>query len=516
MRLIDYFDRGVRRNPQGACLIDGARSLSFTETSECTHRIANGLMANGMQPLQVGAVLSPNDMDAFTCILGILRAGMSWMPLNARNSLDDNIYILDSNDCDWMFYHSSFDKDMDKIRQGAPGIKGFVCVDRANGDDPWLQDWLQGFSAPAPYIPAKPDDVAAIWPSGGTTGRSKGVMLTHLNFTTMIANFCAYMHDDEPPVHLIAAPMTHAAGSIAFPLLAMGATQVIVPRADPLAIMQAIQTHRVTTLFLPPTVIYAMLAHPQVRAFNYQSLKYFIYAAAPMSSNKLKEAIAIFGSVMAQTYGQAESPMLCTFLSPQDHDVVGNPSLERRLQSCGRPTVFTPVEIMDDEGNLLGPEQAGEIVTRGNLVMKGYYNNPEATEQASTFGWHHTGDVGLKDADGFVYIVDRKRDMIISGGFNLYPSEIEQVIWSHPSVQDCAVVGVPDEKWGEAVKAVVELKTGESVSPDEIMAFCRERLGGMKTPKTVEVWAQLPRSAVGKVLKKDIREPFWVGQTRRV
>jgi acyl-CoA synthetase (AMP-forming)/AMP-acid ligase II len=235
-----------------------------------------------------------------------------------------------------------------------------------------------------------------------------------------------------------------------------------------------------------------------------------------MSSNKLKEAIAIFGSVMAQTYGQAESPMLCTFLSPQDHDVVGNPSLERRLQSCGRPTVFTPVEIMDDEGNLLGPEQAGEIVTRGNLVMKGYYNNPEATEQASTFGWHHTGDVGLKDADGFVYIVDRKRDMIISGGFNLYPSEIEQVIWSHPSVQDCAVIGVPDEKWGEAVKAVVELKTGESVSPDEIMAFCRERLGGMKTPKTVEVWAQLPRSAVGKVLKKDIREPFWVGQTRRV
>ena len=208
--------------------------------------------------------------------------------------------------------------------------------------------------------------------------------------------------------------------------------------------------------------------------------------------------------------------MLCTFLSPQDHDVVGNPSLERRLQSCGRPTVFTPVEIMDDEGNLLGPEQAGEIVTRGNLVMKGYYNNPEATEQASTFGWHHTGDVGLKDADGFVYIVDRKRDMIISGGFNLYPSEIEQVIWSHPSVQDCAVIGVPDEKWGEAVKAVVELKTGESVSPDEIMAFCRERLGGMKTPKTVEVWAQLPRSAVGKVLKKDIREPFWVGQTRRV
>ena len=516
MRLIDYFDRGVSRNPQGVCLIDGERTLTFTETSELTHRLANGLIAHSMKPLMVGAVLSPNDIDAFACILGLLRAGMAWMPLNARNSLDDNIYIMDSNDCAWLFYHSSFDKDMAAIRLGARHIRGYVCVDKPNGADPWLYDWLKGFDSPAPYIAAKPDDVVSIWPSGGTTGRSKGVMLTHLNFTTMIANFCASMHYEEHPVHLVAAPMTHAAGCVAFPLLAMGATQVVLPRADPLEMMQAIQKHSVSTLFLPPTAIYSMLAHPQVRAFNYSSLRHFIYAAAPMSSEKLKEAMEIFGPVMAQTYGQAESPMLCTFMSPHDHNVVGNPKLERRLQSCGRPTVFTQVEIMDDEGKLLGPEERGEIVTRGNLVMKGYYKNPKATEEASKFGWHHTGDIGLKDVDGFVYIVDRKRDMIISGGFNLYPSEIEQVIWGHPSVQDCAVIGVPDEKWGEAVKAVVECKPGQSVSPEEVMSFCRERLGGMKAPKTVEVWPQLPRSAVGKVLKKDIREKFWVGQARRV
>ena len=516
MRLIDYFDRGVSRNPQGVCLIDGERTLTFTETSELTHRLANGLIAHSMKPLMVGAVLSPNDIDAFACILGLLRAGMAWMPLNARNSLDDNIYIMDSNDCAWLFYHSSFDKDMAAIRLGARHIRGYVCVDKPNGADPWLYDWLKGFDSPAPYIAAKPDDVVSIWPSGGTTGRSKGVMLTHLNFTTMIANFCASMHYEEHPVHLVAAPMTHAAGCVAFPLLAMGATQVVLPRADPLEMMQAIQKHSVSTLFLPPTAIYSMLAHPQVRAFNYSSLRHFIYAAAPMSSEKLKEAMEIFGPVMAQTYGQAESPMLCTFMSPHDHNVVGNPKLERRLQSCGRPTVFTQVEMMDDEGKLLGPEERGEIVTRGNLVMKGYYKNPKATEEASKFGWHHTGDIGLKDVDGFVYIVDRKRDMIISGGFNLYPSEIEQVIWGHPSVQDCAVIGVPDEKWGEAVKAVVECKPGQSVSPEEVMSFCRERLGGMKAPKTVEVWPQLPRSAVGKVLKKDIREKFWVGQARRV
>jgi acyl-CoA synthetase (AMP-forming)/AMP-acid ligase II len=303
---------------------------------------------------------------------------------------------------------------------------------------------------------------------------------------------------------------------VAFPLLAMGATQVIIPRVDPLDIMRCIQQHKVTTLFLPPTAIYSLLAHPRVREFDYSSLKYFIYAAAPMSAEKLKEALAIFGPVMAQTFGQAESPMLCTFLSPQEHLVIGDPQKEKRLLSCGRPTLMTQVEIMDEEGNLLPCDEKGEIVTRGNLVMKGYYKNEAATQQASAFGWHHTGDVGYKDSDGYLYIVDRKRDMIISGGFNIYPSEIEQVIWSHPAVQDCAVVGAPDDKWGEAVTAVVEVKPGLSVTPEALSAWCRERLGGMKTPKRIEIWDRLPRSPVGKVLKRDIREKYWAGRERRV
>ena len=516
MRLIDYFDRGAKRYPDRVCLTDERRSPTFGETLTLTHRIGSGLIENGMAPQTAAAVLSHNDIDAFACILGILRAGCAWMPLNARNSLDDNIYILDHNECAWLFYHSAFAKEIEAIRAQAPRIRGFVCVDRANGADPWLQDWVAGYRSPAPYVPAGPHDLASIWPSGGTTARSKGVMLTHLNFTTMIANFCSSMPYDEPGVHLVAAPMTHAAGCVAMPMLATGATQVVIPKADPLEMMRCIQEHRVTTLFLPPTAIYSMLAHPRVREFDYSSLRHFVYAAAPMSAEKLKECLDIFGPVMAQTFGQAESPMLCTFLSPKEHMVIGDPARERRLMSCGQPTLFTQVEIMDDEGKLLGPEERGEIVTRGNLVMKGYFKNPQATAEASRFGWHHTGDIGLKDADGYVYIVDRKRDMIISGGFNLYPSEIEQVIWAHPAVQDCAVIGVPDEKWGEAVKAVVEVKPGQHVSADEIMAFCRERLGGMKTPKSVEIWPQLPRSAVGKVLKREIRENFWVGHARRV
>jgi acyl-CoA synthetase (AMP-forming)/AMP-acid ligase II len=207
--------------------------------------------------------------------------------------------------------------------------------------------------------------------------------------------------------------------------------------------------------------------------------------------------------------------MFCTCLMPDEHDTQ-DPALAHRLMSCGRPMLLTQVEIMDDDGKLLPREERGELVVRGDLVMPGYLKNQAATAEASKFGWHHTGDVGLIDEDGFVYIVDRKKDMIITGGFNVYPSEIEQVIWSHPAVQECAVVGVPDEKWGEAVKAVVELKRGATAEAEEIIALCKSRLGSVKAPKSVEFWKALPRTPVGKVSKKDIRATFWAGQRRSI
>ncbi|MEO8558658.1 MAG: AMP-binding protein, partial [Rhodospirillales bacterium] len=272
----------------------------------------------------------------------------------------------------------------------------------------------------------------------------------------------------------------------------------------------------VTHIYMPPTLIYMMLAHPQVRNFDYSSLKNLVYASAPMSADKLVEALDVFGPVLTQTYGQAEACMICTFFSPAEHAEALKTNQRQRLTSCGRTTPFMRLEVMDDDGELLPRGERGEVVVRGGLVMKGYYNNPEATAEASKFGWHHTGDVGVIDEDGFVYIVDRKKDMIISGGFNIYPSEIEQVLWSHPAVQDCAVIGVPDEKWGEAVKAVIELKLGQQVAAEELLVLCRQKLGGMKTPKTVEFIDALPRSPVGKVLKKDLRARYWQGQARKI
>ena len=236
-----------------------------------------------------------------------------------------------------------------------------------------------------------------------------------------------------------------------------------------------------------------------------------------MTVEILREAIDVFGPVMTQTYGQAEAPMICTYFSPEDHIEALKTNKVHRLSSCGQPSILTPVEIMDDNEVILPPGESGEIVVRGRLVMAGYYKNKAATEEVTTSnGWHRTGDIGHKDEEGYVYIVDRKKDMIISGGFNIYPSEIEQVIWTHPSVQDCAVIGIPDEKWGEALTAVIELKPGSNLEESEIIELCREELGGVKTPKTIELWDELPRSAVGKVRKKDIRDHFWKDHGRRI
>ncbi len=515
MRLIDLFDRGAERAPERVFLKDAYGELTFRQTRARGMRIANALLGLGLSRPKA-AVYSPNSVAAFECVLGVVRAGGIWVPVNARNAIAENCYILDNCDTEVLFYHGSFEPQIGQIRAECPKIRHFVCLDKAGGHGVWLEDFIRDAAETDPDVAVSANDVVALFSSGGTTGRPKGVMLTNLNFTTMTANFAAAMPVDAPPVHLVIAPMTHAAGCVAIALMPHGATNVILPQFDAKAVMETIERERVTHLFLPPTAIYMLLAHPDVRKHDYSSLRNFVYAAAPMSADKLQECLDVFGPVMTQTFGQAEALMICTYLSPQDHVAARDGGHAERLLSCGRPAMFTALGIMDDDGRLLPAGERGEIVVRGNLVMAGYYRNPQATEEASAFGWHHTGDIGVRDAEGFVYVVDRKKDMIISGGFNVYPSEIEQVIWSLPEVQDCAVIGVPDPKWGEAVKAVIELKPGRSLTEEDVLAVCRQRLGGVKTPKTVEFWPTLPRTPVGKVRKKDIRERFWQGQARTI
>jgi acyl-CoA synthetase (AMP-forming)/AMP-acid ligase II len=314
------------------------------------------------------------------------------------------------------------------------------------------------------------------------------------------------------PVYLALAPLTHAAGVLCFPILALGGEIVILRVPDVGSFLEHIARHRVTHAFLPPTLIYMVLAHEALDRRELGSLQCLWYGAAPMSVARLEEALVRIGPVMGQLFGQTEAPMMISTLPPREHFRADGRIATERLSSAGRPTPLVTLAIMAPDGTLLPIGERGEIVVRGSLVMPGYYKNPDATAEASAHGWHHTGDIGYLDEDGYLFIVDRAKDMIITGGFNVYSTEVEQALMSHPDVQDCAVIGLPDEKWGERVVAVVQPHVAREVDAAALTAHVKERIGSVKAPKQVEVWNDLPRSKVGKVLKTDIKDRLSSGQ----
>lgn len=518
MAVIDFYDRGWRLNPKGVAYIQDERSYTFNEVGELSCRVANRLLELGLPKETKGAIWSGNDVTAWSCTLGLWRANMTWVPVNPRSSAEDNRYILDTFDCEVLFFQQAFAPVIAQLRQSLPKIKHLVCIDADLADIPSLASWIDGCPATAPAVPYEMDDVIMLSPTGGTTGAPKGVMNTHRSIQTFFAYamMAAAYRNGEKPVNLAAAPMTHTAGVLGVPCTAQGGTVVVITKPDPATIIAAISRYRVTEFFLPPTVIYRMLEYPGIVGADFSSMKYLMYGAAPMSVEKLKKAIEVFGPVMMGGYGQTEAPAAISYLRPDEHFVGGSIASDDRLSSVGCANPLIRVEIMDDDSRILPLGATGEICVRGDLVMKGYYKDPEKTAETIVDGWLHTGDVGHIDSEGYLHITDRKKDMIISGGFNVYPSQVEQVIWSHPAVQDCAVIGVPDAQWGEAVKAVVELNPGQGVTAEQIIALCKSHLGSVMAPKTVDFVGSLPRSSAGKVLKKDLRQQYWQGAKRKI
>ena len=510
MRMIDFFDRGVRIASGEPCIVTEAASKSYASVDASSRRVARFLIDDGFPAGGHAAVLSGNSAQAFEAVLGILRADGVWVMANHRAAVGENAYLLDLLDVDTLFVHSEVTERIPAFRKQCPNIRRYIALDQPiEQSDDWVGlHPVDGAGLDIPQRRAgRADELAFLGNTGGTTGRSKGVMLTNGNWQALMASLVASMPMKKPPVNLVAAPMTHAAGPLALASMALGGTVVVLPKFDPGDVLDAIERFRVTYMFLPPTAVYMLLAHPRVRRADLSSLEYISYAGAPMSIDRLKEAIEVLGPVMNASFGQTEAPMCVTAMPPHEHlcadGTLAHPG------SCGRPNLLSIVEIMDDAGHILPAGERGEIVVKGPLVMAGYYKDPRATEEVSRFGWHHTGDIGVRDERGFFYVVDRKKDMIISGGFNIYPAEVEQALMAHPAVQDCAVIGVPDQKWGEAVVAMIEVRAGVSWAEEEMLAFARERLGPVKTPKRIEARAALPRTDAGKVSRAELRRPYW-------
>jgi len=517
MRLIDFFERGLRYWSETPCLVDSTGSLTYAEVSLRSHQTASALTSNGLKPGDIVAILSQNCSKAFEAWIGAARADGVWVGLAALNSVSENTYILNHRHAKWLFIHSDFKKQIPQIQKDCPELENIICLDEKVDDYLTFEEFIDNHSDNFPPIPYDRGSIISHFSSGGTTGQPKGAMWTSLIWQAWSANVLAHLPMKKRPVHLVASSMAHGAGIFVWPIMAFGGTIVSISRADPQSVLGAIQEHGVTHTFLPPTVIYMMLSHPNAKEYDCSSMDYLVYGGAPMSADKVKEAIEVFGPCMTQIYGQAECPVTIGILSPEEHiEAIEDPDKEHRLLSCGRAPVFVQTEIMSDEGHLVEEGEWGEIVVRGEIVSLGYYGDPEATAEIQEYGWHHTGDVGYKDNDGFIYIVDRKKDMIISGGLNVFPIEIERLIWSFDQVQDCVVIGIPDEKWGEAVKAVVELKSGEILQEEDVIKLCKAELAAYKVPKTVEFWDELPRSPVGKVLKKEVRKKFWAGIDRKI
>ncbi|MGO4328108.1 class I adenylate-forming enzyme family protein [Cupriavidus sp. 2TAF22] len=517
MRLADYFDAAASRFADDLAFIDGATHVTFAQARRFVHAVAHGLNADkALSPGAHIAIYAPNDYRISLLQIAANRADMAWISVHTRNAVETNIAVLDYADCEAILFHSAYENAVLALKAGLPRVRKFICIDQPSAHGDCLQDWLDAYREPFRAPPENPDQTMLLQPTGGTTGPSKGAEHTHRSYEIALINVYESLQLERASRVLAVAPLTHAAAIVTLAGAIRGGRTVVLPGFDPKTVLEVIQREGITHMFLPPTVLYALLADPAIATADLSSLRCLLVGGAPIAPERMREAVERFGPVVHEVYGQSECGMPVIFKRPQDYLLPNGSFDDAALRSAGKGTPLACVEIMDDDGNLLGPGEKGEIVVRSTMVMKGYYKMPEETAQVSTFGWHHTTDIGIRDERGFITIVDRRKDMIVSGGFNVFPSEIEAVILNNPAVLDCAVIGVPDPKWGEAVKAIVQVKPGHEVMAEELMAQCKQVLGGVKAPKSVEFWTDLPRSAVGKVLKRQIRDKFWEGHWRAV
>ncbi|MFF4235813.1 long-chain-fatty-acid--CoA ligase [Actinomadura geliboluensis] len=514
--LTEVLRERARSHPDRLAYIAGDNEITFRDFDRRADRVANALAAAGVGPGDRVAILDKNSLEYAEQLFGAARIGAVQVPVNYRLAPDEVAYIVNNAQAKVFIVGPEFVPVLDAIAGKLEHTDHMVVV---NGRDHAYRDyaaWVDAAPDTPPEHEPETSDVFVQLYSSGTTGLPKGVMLTHDNFLAALSVTTDVWDIDESSVLMVAMPMYHVAGNVLTVSAVYNAiTGVIAREPDPTLIAQAIERHRVTHIFLVPVLLQFMQLIPEVAACDLSSLKLMLYGASPISEDVLRGAMRMLpGTEFMQVYGLTEVTGAITMLPAADHDPDGPNT--HRLRSAGLANDTTVLKIVDPATQEEVPAgQVGEILCRTPQNMKGYWGMPEATASAlSDDNWFRTGDAGYLDEDGYLYIHDRVKDMIISGGENIYPAEVENVLMGHPAVSDCAVIGVPDERWGETPKALVVLSS--DVPEKDIIDYCREHLAHFKCPSSVERRDEIPRNPTGKILKRELRAPYWQGEERSV
>ena len=514
--MADLLIGGLNRHSDRPCLLIGDTVLSYAEIRALTSQLVQALQSKGLAQGSRVAVISGKRPEVLANIAAMQITGCCGTPLHPLGSLDDHAYVMEDAGIETLIYDpAGFDQRAAELRQRLPGLKNLLAFGPSATGEDYLA--LAAGFAPRALVapPLLPGDLSSINYTGGTTGKPKGVMMSYRASAYMSMIQMAEWEFPEELRMMICTPLSHAAAAFFVPVLQRGGAFYVPRGFSPDGFFDMVEQHRITATMLVPVMINVLLDSPRAATADMSSMQTIFYGASPISPARLEQGIRTWGPVFYQFFGQSEAPMVLANMKKGEHDL----AKPERLASCGRPAPWVHLALLDDDNKPVAAGASGEICVRGPLVMSGYNKLPEQTAEAFAGGWMHTGDIGRFDDEGFLYIIDRKKDMVVSGGFNVFPREVEDVLAADPAVAQVAVIGVPDERWGEAVKALVVLKPGISGDAElaaALIARVKDAKGAVQAPKSVDFITGIPLTPVGKPDKKALRAPFWAGAARKV